>query len=160
MEIWEEMSEQKFQEKDELLQQVIERMFSLIKQIHRDISSVEPFLSPPQARLIFIIDRCKDEGISVKELARIADITPGAITQFTDALIKKNLVRREEEQNDRRVIRLKLTSSARSHMEKFRQDFLGSVTQKFDVLSTDELKELLSLLSKVSPAHFIQGNLP
>lgn len=95
----------------------------------------------------------------LKELARVANITPGAITQFMDVLITKNLVRREEDQDDRRIIRLKLTPSARSQMEKFRKDFLGSATRKFDVLSADELKELVNLLTKVNPEPFIKENL-
>ena len=147
------------QTRDELIQQLFERMFSLMKQIHRDISPPEPLLSPPQARLLFIIARCKDEGISVKELARIANITPGAITQFMDVLITKDLVRREEDPDDRRVIRLKLTPTARSQMEKFRKDFLGSAARKFDVLSADELKEFVNLLTKVHPEPFIKENL-
>jgi len=147
------------QTRDELIQQLFERMFSLMKQIHRDISPPEPLLSPPQARLLFIIARSKDEGISVKELARIANITPGAITQFMDVLITKDLVRREEDPDDRRVIRLKLTPTARSQMEKFRKDFLGSAARKFDVLSADELKEFVNLLTKVNPEPFIKENL-
>lgn len=159
------MAEKKSQEnrdraREELIQQVFERMFSFMKQVHRDISPLEPLLSPPQARLVFIIARCKDEGISVKELARVANITPGAITQFMDVLITKNLVRREEDPDDRRIIRLKLNPSARSHMEKFRIDFLGSAVRKFDVLSVDELKELLNLLTKISPEPLIKENLP
>ena len=109
------MVERQMQEKEDLireslLQQFIENMFSLMKQIHRDIAPPVPVISPPQARLIFTIARYPDEGISVKELARIANMTPGAITQFMDVLIKKNFVRREEDPNDRRIVRLKLNS--------------------------------------------------
>jgi DNA-binding MarR family transcriptional regulator len=139
------------QTREELIQQLFERMFSLMKQIHRDVPPLEPSLSPPQARLVFIIGRSRDDGISVTELARVANITPGAITQFTDVLIAKDLVKREEDPVDRRVIRLKLTPSARGQMEKLRKDFVGSATPMFDVLSTDELKQLVNILTKVSP---------
>ena len=50
-------------------------------------------------------------------------MTPGAITQFMDVLIEKNLVKREEDPNDRRIVRLKLTPSAKSQMEQFRKAF-------------------------------------
>ncbi len=140
--------------RDELIQQFLDQMFSVMKEIHRDISPHEPLLSPPQARLAFTIAKYKDEGISVKELAKIANITPGAITQFTDVLIMKNLVTREEDPNDRRIVRLKLTSVARSHMEKFRKDFLTAASRKLDVLSVEELSQLNILLSKVSSGSF------
>ncbi len=153
-------TENKNQTREELLQQAFERMFSLMKQIHRDILPPEPLLSPPQARLVFIIARYKEEGVSVKELARVANITPGAITQFMDQLIAKKLVKREEDPDDRRIIKLKLTPLARNQMDKFRKDFIGSMSRKFDVLSTDELKELVNVLTKVSPEPFPKDSLP
>ena len=138
------MVEQKSQikmdeEREELSQLFLEKMFSLMKQIHRDVIPHEPMLSPPQARLAFTIAKYKDEGISVKELAKIADITPGAITQFIDVLITKNLVVREEDPSDRRMVRLKITPSAKSQMETMRKVFFTAATRKLTVLNIDDL---------------------
>jgi DNA-binding MarR family transcriptional regulator len=137
--------------REDLLQQIFERLFSLMKQIHRDIGPQEPFLSPPQARLVFTIARYKDEGLSVKELARIVNMTPGAITQFVDVLIEKNLVKRTEDSHDRRIVRLKLAPAAKNQMAQFRRDFFAFAARKFDVLSVEELGQLNSLIAKVSP---------
>lgn len=137
--------------REDLLQRTIEKLFSVVRQMHREVSHEESILSHPQARLVFVIARYKDEGISVKELARMANMTPGAITQFVDVLITKDLVKREEDSSDRRIVRLKLTPSAKNQMEKFREEFLASAVRVFDVLSTDELKHLIDLLTKVSP---------
>jgi DNA-binding MarR family transcriptional regulator len=151
-----ESNSQEYQDlpREELLEQLFERMFSLIKQIHReihqDIGHPELALSPPQARLMFTIARNKDKGLSVKELAARTNMTPGAITQFVDVLIGKNLVIREEDLNDRRIVRLKLTPSAKSHMDQFQKHFLTYAARKFDVLSLDELTHLNSLLTRVS----------
>ena len=128
-------------EREELLLRFTGQMFSLMKQIHREIPHQEPMLSPPQARLAFTIATYKDEGISVKELARISEITPGAITQFTDVLIAKNLVTREEDPSDRRSVRLKITPSAKSQMESIRKAFLTAATRKLAVLDIDDLKQ-------------------
>jgi len=137
-------------ERDELLQIFLEKMFSLMKQIHRDSLPQEPMLSPPQARLAFTIARYQDEGISVKELARTAKITPGAITQFTDVLIAKNLVTREEDASDRRIVRLKITPSARSHMESIRKSFLYAAARTLAVLNIDDLKQINAILEKIN----------
>ena len=142
------------EEREELLTRFVETMFSLMKQIHRDIAPQEPLLSPPQARLAFTIARYKDEGISVKDLARIANITPGAITQFTDALIAKNLVTREEDASDRRMVRLKITQSAKSQMEMFRKAFLAAASRKLAVINTDDLRQLNNILAQVDPEPF------
>ena len=137
--------------REELLQRTFEQLFSVMRQMHRDVSPKEPLLSHPQARLVFAIAKYKEEGISVKELARMSSMTAGAITQFADVLIAKGLVRREEDSDDRRVVRLTLTPAAKRKMEKFRKEFLASAVKVFDVLSTGELKQLTELLAKVGP---------
>ena len=135
-----------------LLQETINQLFNVMRRVHRKIAPHKPFLSPPQARLAFIISRSGEEGISVKDLAERSCITPGAVTQFVDLLIEKGLVIRETDQNDRRIVRLKVTPAAESRLKKLRKDFFSSASQMFDVLSDDELKQLIDLLGKVGPS--------
>ena len=137
--------------REDLLQKLIEQMFSIMKQIHRDVLPQDPSLSPPQARLLFTIAVKKDEGMSVKELAEKTNVTPGAITQFVDALVRKELVRRDEDPDDRRIVRLTLTAGAKNQIEKFRKDFLTAATRSFDNLSVNEIRQLIELLAKVNP---------
>jgi DNA-binding MarR family transcriptional regulator len=140
-----------------LLQQFLDQMFSVMKEIHRGIMPQDLLLSPPQARLVFAMSRHGEDGLSVKDLASLVKYTPGAITQFTDVLIKKGLVRREEDANDRRIVRLKLTPSAKSQMDSFRKAILSSTARKFDILSDEELKQLHNLLAKINCESPIKG---
>jgi len=136
--------------REDLLQQILEQISSVMKQVHREVMPRDFFLSPPQAKLVMLIDKHSEASISVKELAQLADITPGAITQFMDALIKKDMVRREADPADRRIVRLKLTPSAKGQIDNFKKDFFTYAARKFDVLSTNELAILSQLLAKVS----------
>ena len=135
--------------REDLLQRTIESLHSVMRQMHRGVAPPELGLSPAQARLAFVIARCGDAGIAVTELARVSHVTPGAITQFADALTDKGVVTREEDPEDRRVVRLKLTPQARSGMRDFRRSFLASVAGAFDALSTEELQQLNDLLARV-----------
>jgi hypothetical protein len=47
------------------------------------------------------------------------------------------------------VVRLKVTPLAISQFEKFRQEHLASFSKVFEVLTEDELKQLLTLMVKV-----------
>ncbi len=148
------MTEQNFaksQEKtrEELLQKLIERLFSVMKRIHRGVPPQDSTISHAQARLLFIIDSKKEDGVSVKELSEKLSVTPGAITQFVDALVRKDFVRRHEDPNDRRIVRLTLTESAKNQSERLRKEFLSSATRVFDILSDEEMKQLIELLAKV-----------
>lgn len=82
---------------------------------------------------LLTIAKYKEDGISVKELAERSNVTPGAITQFVDVLITKDLVRREEDPHDRRIVRLKLTPAAASQLQKFRKEFLATAARAFAV---------------------------
>jgi DNA-binding MarR family transcriptional regulator len=132
-----------------LLQETINQLFDVMRKVHKEIAPHKPFLSPPQARLAFLISRFGEEGISVKELAEKICITPGAVTQFVDLLIAKGLVTRETDPNDRRIVRLKVTPASASHLEKLRKVYFSSASHMFDVLSDDELKQLIALLDKI-----------
>ncbi|MCX6013560.1 MAG: MarR family transcriptional regulator [Chloroflexi bacterium] len=132
------------------LQTLMDELFSVMKQIHQGALLQDPSLSPPQARLLFTIANRKEPGISVKELAEKTSVTPGAITQFVDILVKKDLVKRYEDPNDRRSIRLTLTENAKNKFEKLRKNFLLSATRAFNTLNNDEIDQLIKLLAKVS----------
>jgi DNA-binding MarR family transcriptional regulator len=141
--------------REDLMQTLIQRMMSIMRHVHHSSIPSEPPLSPPQVHLLFSI-ASKQEGISVKGLAERTSVTPGAITQFVDGLVEMGLVMREGDPNDRRIVRLKLTELAKSQFEHFRKDYLTSASRVFDVLSNDEIKQLISLFDKINTSHDVK----
>jgi DNA-binding MarR family transcriptional regulator len=139
--------------REDLLQTVTQRMISVMRHVRHPGPPPEPPLSPPQLHLLFAIAGKKDEGISVKELAESSSVTPGAITQFVDALVDIGLVAREGDPSDRRIVRLKLTKLAKNQFEKFRKEHLASMYKIFDVLNDDEIKQLIKLFTKLDTYH-------
>ncbi len=136
--------------REELLQQLMEQLFSVMKQIHPIIQSQGTLLTPPHARLLFTIANRKEDGISARELAESINVTPGAITQFADTLIERGLIRRDEDPDDRRIVRIRLTESGRNQFKELRREFLASATQALEVLSNEEIRQVIELLTKVS----------
>jgi DNA-binding MarR family transcriptional regulator len=59
--------------------------------------------------------------IKMKDLSRKLNVTPGAVTQMVDKLILKNLIRRETDFHDRRIVYVMLTEDG----IKTYNDFLG-----------------------------------
>ena len=134
----------------ELLQMLGGKMASVMRRVHtgQAFHFSEFKLSPPQIHILFFI-RKQPEDVSVKDLAKMLKVTPGAVTQFVDTLVKMDLVKREEDPKDRRIIRIKLTELAISKLEEFRESYLASISQVFEVLSDAEMEELVRLLEKV-----------
>ena len=129
----------------------------LIENIHRVIRGMAagggfPFgeveLKRPHVGILFCVAK-NDDGVSAKHLAAALNVTSGAISQFVDQLIEKKLVLREEDPSDRRVIRVKLTRSARNRFNAFRKTYFQAVTPMFNELTDRELKQFIQLLEKI-----------
>ncbi len=151
--------------REELSQKILEKLEDLFRCIHQNVrqknnnpqeshKDCSPFqdlnLSGRQIFFLFLVARSKD-GISVKDLANFSRVTPGAVTQFIDVLIEKNLLKREEDPTDRRALKIKLTEYANSRFSEFKTQYFNSISPVFKNLSTEELNTLIYLLGKVEP---------
>lgn len=105
-------------------------------------------LTKPQITIFFFVGHHRD-GVSVKEIAKFLNVTKGAVTQFIDGLVEKNLVRREEDARDRRVQRIRLTEFAASRFDQVKQAYYLSLNMLFDALTDQEVEQLVSLLEKL-----------
>src|SRR3989304_5529184 len=103
------------QERQDQLQELIERMMSIMRKVRHDAVPAEPTLSMPQLHVLFTI-AMQPGGVSVSDLAGMSGVTPGAVTQFVNALVERDLVARESHPGDRRIARLVLTPTARRQM--------------------------------------------
>jgi DNA-binding MarR family transcriptional regulator len=145
------MADNTQRERDDLLQELIERMMSIMRKVRHDTVPSEPLLSPPQLHILFTI-AMKKTGVSVSELAELTGVTPGAVTQFVNGLVERDLVARETDASDRRVVRLQLTPNARGQMAKMRREYLTAAARTFEVLSLEEIRTLSTIIARINVA--------
>jgi DNA-binding MarR family transcriptional regulator len=135
--------------------QLLEQLLNHLGYISRSISAPHGFsfgdvvLTKPQINIFFFIGH-HQEGVPVKDIARFLNVTKGAVTQFIDALVEKNLVKREEDARDRRLQRIRLTEFAESRFDQVKQSYYLSLNKLFDALTDHEVEQLVSLLEKLS----------
>ena len=136
--------------REELLQSLIEKMVNVMKGMHatHGFSFGNFKLSRPQVMILFFIAR-KKEGVSAKDLAAFLNVTSGAITQFIDTLVEKQLVTREEDPDDRRILRISLTKAAKNEFVSFRKNYYKSVCPAFAALSQAEIEQFILLFNKI-----------
>ena len=137
--------------REELLRALMEKLRFVMRGMHagQGFQFGEFTVGPPQVRILFCI-ASKPEGVSVKELAEVLSVTSGAVTQFIDSLVEKGLVSREEDCNDRRLLRIKLTKYAHGNFNEFKKDYFASVRRVFDSLTDEEIQQLIGLLMKAN----------
>jgi len=96
--------------------------------------------------LLFIQER---EGITMKELAGLLRVTSPSATSFVDRLVKLGYVQRLQDPNNRRLVRLKI-SSAGIMMVKKKMALHRDVFEKIlSVLSKEDQNTLSGILRKV-----------
>lgn len=71
-----------------------------------------------QLRLMVLL-RDSPNGLALNEIARAMRVSPATITGITDRLVRRGLIEREADPNDRRVIRAVLTEQGRGQLEVF-----------------------------------------
>lgn len=96
-------------------------------------------------------------GAAVKELAQYLQVTSGAITQIIDGLVEKGLVKRLENDEDRRVQHLTLTKKAHQSFTTFKREYYHAMLPMFDALTEAEIIQLTTLLNNVDSSKMKEG---
>ena len=107
----------------------------------------EAGLTGDQWLLISNLSRCNK--ISQRELARLADMTPLAVTRQLDILEEQKWIRRKDDKTDRRAKVVKLTRKAEQLMDIFDRSRLEARADALAGLEPNQVDELNDLLYRV-----------
>jgi DNA-binding MarR family transcriptional regulator len=83
-------------------------------------------VSPERARALL---RLAERPLRTGELAQRCLLTPPAMTELIDSLVRDGLVRREDDPSDRRAVLVALTPLGRREAEKYRQVFTSVLAE-------------------------------
>ncbi len=123
--------------------------FVHLKHIHfsKKLQKIDPVLRKPQAGIIIHMSPIK--AYRVGELAKMLEVTPGAITHSAKPLIKKGYLMRENGE-DLRTVYLKLTEKGIKLREKVINSLEEMNNKMLNFLNKEEQKQLIALLSKIT----------
>ncbi|UQZ33941.1 MarR family transcriptional regulator [Paenibacillus sp. PK3_47] len=99
-----------------------------------------------------------EEGLKVSEISRRLQITPPTVTQLINSLEAKDMVVRQADPSDRRVVRVKLTEQGVAITRKAKAHMDASLNKLVDYLGEEDSSRLAELLLKVHT--FIEDNPP
>lgn len=98
----------------------------------------------PQLRILFRV-RLNPE-IDLRSLADGLQISPSAASQQVDKLVQRRLILRSEDPQDRRRLRLTLTSQGEEAAGEYSRALIDYSTRVVSLLSEDDLRDLRRLL--------------
>ena len=99
------------------------RLMHEISEMMRDLTGRPSRVAPEnkttiaQIRVISTVFRHAPESVMLKDIAGELKLTPGAISQTVDALVRDGMIERHRAEHDRRAVAIRVSKKA----EKFRQ---------------------------------------
>jgi DNA-binding MarR family transcriptional regulator len=115
-------------------------------------------LTLPQFDVLAELARAERHGFTFIELSRLLLVTSGNLTGIVDRLEARQLVRRVPDDEDRRVVRVKLTDKGRSMTRQMLPRHADDLAHVLAFMPPDALKRLSDLLDQVK--HGLSGAAP
>jgi DNA-binding MarR family transcriptional regulator len=106
-------------------------------------------LTLPQFDVLAELARADERGFTFVELSRLLLVTSGNLTGIVDRLEGRRLVRREPGDQDRRVIRVKLTEKGRAMTGEMLPKHTEDLGQVLSFMPKNALQHLSALLDDV-----------
>lgn len=101
-----------------------------------------------QEKLLTVVMDYPD-GIMLKDIASILGLTPGAVSQTLECLVKEELLERIPVPHDRRAISIHLTEKSHSMQERFSRHFNRIMASVRDKTSDKERNAFVKVLKTV-----------
>ncbi len=86
---------------------------------------------------------------SVGDLARFLQLSKSSATQLTERLVKTGAVERVEDPQDRRIIRLVLTSGGEKEFIVLKKDFMGKMKKFISKIPDRDIRELIRIYNNL-----------
>ncbi|MCX5694917.1 MAG: MarR family transcriptional regulator [Candidatus Omnitrophica bacterium] len=122
-----------------------EIMRGFLRMQHNDIYKGK--ITLPQLLILDLLS--SQEASKMTDLAKLMKVTTAATTGIVQRLVLLGYVQREYDQNDRRIIRVKLSVKGAELLKKINQQRMHLVTKIFNQISEDDRGEYLRILTQV-----------
>jgi DNA-binding MarR family transcriptional regulator len=107
-------------------------------------------LSMTQLKILHILDGSERE-LTPSELAQFLGLSPAATGRAVDALTRTSIVSRREDEDDRRVKRLALTSKGAAAIARISEARIKALAKVVEKLDDDQRQALATALAPLLP---------
>ncbi|HEY6331189.1 MAG TPA: MarR family winged helix-turn-helix transcriptional regulator [Blastocatellia bacterium] len=137
-------------ELDRRLLQAVSEILRAFKMTEEDLSGsgqCEP-LSPPEAETLYFVGDHPD--CIASDVSRYLDVVPTTASSIIDRLVRRGLLSRVRPEDNRRVIRLRLTQNGLKVRGLIFDHQLANCTAMLKALKSDEQKIFVDLMTKIA----------
>ena len=133
-----------------IVEEITEDLYSIRRKIASEMRHLfdEMQITHPQW---IVVHHVKKSGmINIKDLANLLGITSSAATQIVDGLVKKGLLIRKRNKEDRRILNIELSEKAINKFDSIKSASFNTLSALFDVLDDKELQDYRDLNNKIA----------
>lgn len=111
------------------------------------LANIEVSLTPLHFEIMYLL--MEESSLPVAEVGKRLILAKAHMTQLVDKLVEKEMVIRETDPNDRRVIRISITEKGKEILNEVYERVSIAFKEALSSLSKNDLEELTTSLSKI-----------
>lgn len=133
-----------------IVEEITESLYLIKRKIASEMHhlSDEGQITHPQWVILHHVRKSK--MINIKDLANLLGVTSSAATQIVDGLVKKELLLRKRNKEDRRILNIELSGKAINKFDSIKSARFDTLSALFNVLDDDELQDYRDLNNKIT----------
>lgn len=120
-------------------------MLKMRKILHQTLDDTDGDNIPTMLQVQTLKTIKENSPITASELASRLQMSPSALTQMTDRLIKSKFISRKNDKNDRRLILLSLTNDGEQHLVSILKRMEQKANQILDPISAKDLETVVTI---------------
>ncbi|MGO9196944.1 MAG: MarR family winged helix-turn-helix transcriptional regulator [Acidimicrobiales bacterium] len=140
--------------RDELIQRIfalrpmMQRRFNeeLHRGLHEELQSVT-------IHQLSVLEHLRDGAVSMRELAKSLGVSESASTAAADRLVRQGLVERLSDPADRRIVRVALTATGATLVDRVQQAASCKTSKMLGALSDTQLGQLVDIFETLKNAN-------
>ncbi|MDQ5930515.1 MAG: hypothetical protein QG594_2303 [Bacteroidota bacterium] len=120
-------------------------MLKMRKILHQTLDDTDGDNIPTMLQVQTLKTIKENSSITASELASRLQMSPSALTQMTDRLIKSKFISRKNDKNDRRLILLSLTNDGEQHLASILKRMEQKANHILDPISAKDLETVVTI---------------
>lgn len=136
-------------DRKKLIEKILENISAIKREVTTEMHALFNEMSVTHSQWIALHFVKKNRDINIKDLANLLGVTSSAATQIVDGLVKKELLSRKRNPDDRRTLKIELSEKSKNQFDLIKDKNFKILSSLFDVLDNNELLKYCELNNKV-----------
>jgi DNA-binding MarR family transcriptional regulator len=134
------------EQRDQYISKIFQQLVALKKALHSRHDTNCPYTRQQQELMLYLHHHGQE---TIGAIADFMGTTPSAVTQLVEGLVKIDILERQPDQSDRRVVHVQLALHGQKAMRDMSSQRLEIMRTMFNTLTEQELQQFHQIFEKI-----------